>query len=174
MRLARAAVPGVKLILFADSMGSFMAQRFIELHGGEIDGVVLSGSSGAIDNIDGTIDLLDMIGKDAGMDSSAPLFAGFNDQFEGRTEFDWLSRATPGGRQVHRRSVLRQRHPPHPRLRARHAHHDARRVGPRERSADPEGPAGAVHHRRAGPGVTERGVGARARAALPRPGHHST
>jgi alpha-beta hydrolase superfamily lysophospholipase len=92
VRLARAAAPGVKLVLFAHSMGSFLAQRFIELHGGEIDGVVLSGSSGAIDNVDGTIDLLDMIGKDAGMDSSAPLFAGFNDQFEGRTEFDWLSR----------------------------------------------------------------------------------
>ena len=93
VELARDAVPGVKVILFAHSMGSFMAQRYIQLHGDTIDGVVLSGSSGAIDNLDGTIDLLDMIAADAGMDSSAPLFAGFNAQFEpARTEFDWLSR----------------------------------------------------------------------------------
>lgn len=92
-KLAKAAVPGVPVVLFAHSMGSFMAQSFIEQHGDQIDGIVLSGSSGSIDNLEGTIDLLDMIGADAGMDSSAPLFAGFNDQFApARTEFDWLSR----------------------------------------------------------------------------------
>lgn len=93
LELARAAVPGKKVVLFGHSMGSFLSQRYIQRYGDTIDGVVLSGSSGAIDNLEGTIDLIDLIAADAGLDSPAPLFAGFNDQFApARTEFDWLSR----------------------------------------------------------------------------------
>lgn len=91
--IARSEHPGLKLVLFGHSMGSMIAQRFVQLHGDSIDALVLSGSTGSIDNLDGTIDLIDMIAADAGMDSPAPLFAGFNDQFApSRTEFDWLSR----------------------------------------------------------------------------------
>lgn len=93
VELARGEHGGLKLVLFGHSMGSMIAQRFIQLHGDTIDALILSGSTGSIDNLDGTIDLIDMIAADAGMDSSAPLFAGFNDQFApSRTEFDWLSR----------------------------------------------------------------------------------
>jgi alpha-beta hydrolase superfamily lysophospholipase len=93
VQIAREAHPALKLALFGHSMGSMIAQRFIQLHGDSIDALVLSGSTGAIDNLEGTIDLIDMIAADAGLDSPAPLFAGFNDQFAPtRTEFDWLSR----------------------------------------------------------------------------------
>ncbi|MBA2609156.1 MAG: alpha/beta hydrolase [Actinobacteria bacterium] len=91
--LARAAVPGVPVVLFAHSMGSMLAQRYIQLYGGEIDGVVLSGSTGDMGDLGGTIELLDAIAKDAGEDTPAPAFTTFNEPFApARTDFDWLSR----------------------------------------------------------------------------------
>ncbi len=91
--LARAAVPDVPVVLFAHSMGSMMAQRYIQLYGDEIDGVVLSGSTGDMGDLAGTIELLDAIAKDAGPDTPAPGFSTFNDGFApARTDFDWLSR----------------------------------------------------------------------------------
>ncbi|MEY2398499.1 MAG: hypothetical protein QOJ00_1673 [Actinomycetota bacterium] len=91
--LARAAVQNVPAVLFAHSMGSFLAQRYIQQYGNEIDGVVLSGSAGGLDNVEGTIELIDMVAADAGMDSPAPSFPGLNDAFApARTDFDWLSR----------------------------------------------------------------------------------
>ncbi len=91
--IARAAVPGVPVVLFAHSMGSFMAQRYIQVYGDEIDGVVLSGSAGDMGDLAGTIELIDAIAKDAGEDAPAPTFATFNEPFApARTEFDWLSR----------------------------------------------------------------------------------
>ncbi|HVV37050.1 MAG TPA: alpha/beta hydrolase [Acidimicrobiales bacterium] len=93
VQLARAAVPGVKVVLFAHSMGSFIAQGYIQKYGDEIDGLVLSGSAGSMGDVKGTLELLDAIIPDAGADSPAPTFATFNEQFAPvRTDFDWLSR----------------------------------------------------------------------------------
>ncbi|MEY2424442.1 MAG: hypothetical protein QOI61_14 [Actinomycetota bacterium] len=95
VQLARAAVPGVKLVLFAHSMGSFIGQAYIQRYSDEIDGVVLSGSSGGTgaEDTKGTLELLDAIIADGDADSPAPTFAAFNVQFEpARTTFDWLSR----------------------------------------------------------------------------------
>ena len=91
--LARASVPDVPVVLFAHSMGSMMAQRYIQLYGDEIDGVVLSGSTGDMGDLAGTLELIDAIAKDAGADAPAPTFATFNEPFApARTDFDWLSR----------------------------------------------------------------------------------
>ena len=91
--IARAAVPGVPVVLFAHSMGSFMAQRYIQLYGDEIDGVVLSGSAGDMGDVPGTIELIDAIAQDAGLDSPAPSLGVYNEEFQpARTDFDWLSR----------------------------------------------------------------------------------
>ena len=93
VQLARAAVPGVKAVLFAHSMGSFIAQGHVQKYGDEIDGLILSGSAGSMGDVKGTLELLDAIIPDAGADSPAPTFATFNEQFAPtRTEFDWLSR----------------------------------------------------------------------------------
>lgn len=91
--LARRARPGVPLVLFGHSMGSFVAQRFAQLHGDELAGLVLSGSSGALDALDDTLELLrQMVDSGAG-DQPAPILAGFNERFEpARTPYDWLSR----------------------------------------------------------------------------------
>ena len=38
--------PNVPLILFGHSMGSFLSQRYIQLYGDKIDGLILSGTNG--------------------------------------------------------------------------------------------------------------------------------
>jgi alpha-beta hydrolase superfamily lysophospholipase len=91
--LARAAVPSVPVVLFAHSMGSFMAQAYLQRYSAEIDGVVLSGSMGGMENVSGTVELLDAVIAAANADDPAPSLSTFNDQFpDARTPFDWLSR----------------------------------------------------------------------------------
>jgi alpha-beta hydrolase superfamily lysophospholipase len=93
VQLARAEVPGVPLVLFAHSMGSFMAQQYIQRYSDEIDGVVLSATSGDMGDIKGTVELLDAIIAAGNADDPAPTFATFNEPFApARTDYDWLSR----------------------------------------------------------------------------------
>jgi alpha-beta hydrolase superfamily lysophospholipase len=68
---ARAEHPGLPLVLMGHSMGAIFAQAFLPEHGGLIDGLVLSGTSGP-----------------------GPRFAGPpNSAFaDPRTDYDWLSR----------------------------------------------------------------------------------
>lgn len=93
--------PGAPIILLAHSMGSFLAQHFIGLHGDSLAGVVLSGTSGkpsALAVVGRLIARLERLrrgprGRSALLQSLA--FDGFNKQFApARTAFDWLSRDT--------------------------------------------------------------------------------
>ena len=78
---ARDEFPGLPVVLFAHSMGSFATQQYLLDHSDRIDAVALSGTA-ALDLIEPAMDL------DAGLDLSA-----FNAPFEpGRTGFEWLSR----------------------------------------------------------------------------------
>jgi alpha-beta hydrolase superfamily lysophospholipase len=79
--IARAAHPGLPLVLVAHSLGSFATQQYLLDHSGDVDAVVLSGTA--------SIDLLEPM-----MDLDAPMDLGmFNAAFQPpRTEFDWLSR----------------------------------------------------------------------------------
>jgi alpha-beta hydrolase superfamily lysophospholipase len=78
---ARDEFPGLPLVLFGHSMGSFATQQYLLDNSNRIDAVVLSGT-GALDLLEPALDL------DAGLDLSA-----FNGPFEpGRTGFEWLSR----------------------------------------------------------------------------------
>lgn len=87
--VARADIGDVPLVLFGHSMGSFLAQLFIQRYGGEIDGVVLSGSSGGLAAIADTVAMLESMPAD----EPAPIFGPLNAPFEpARTPFDWLSR----------------------------------------------------------------------------------
>jgi alpha-beta hydrolase superfamily lysophospholipase len=89
--------PGLPLFLFGHSMGSFLAQRYIELWGGELKGVVLSGSTGlpiippeAIPMFEQAAagEMRDQIPEVSMLQSDA-----FNAPFQpARTPFDWLSR----------------------------------------------------------------------------------
>jgi alpha-beta hydrolase superfamily lysophospholipase len=96
--LARAEQPGRPVVLFGHSMGSFLAQRFAQLHGrDELAGLILSGTSGSAPGIDAGIiaSRLLSIGPNARHHSplAKAVFAGFNKPFApGRTGFEWLSR----------------------------------------------------------------------------------
>lgn len=74
--------PELSLGLFAHSMGSFATQQYLLDHSGAVDAVVLSGST----EVGWLVPVLDA-------DEPADLSA-FNEPFEDRTGFEWLSRDT--------------------------------------------------------------------------------
>lgn len=87
------------LFIFGHSMGSFLTQRYIQIHGDEINGAILSGTNGKQGII---LDLAIYIakqeinknGRKAKSDKLNKMsFGSYNNFFKGaRTEFDWLSR----------------------------------------------------------------------------------
>ncbi len=98
LRDERAAHPGVPLALFAHSMGSFVAQRLVSAYPSDVDALILSGTNGpppAIAAAGRVVARVERarVGK---TNPSALLqklsFGDFNKPFEGRTDFDWLSR----------------------------------------------------------------------------------
>lgn len=88
--------PGIPLVLFGHSMGSVLAQRFAQLHGGRLAGLILSGTFGAARNIGAGIAaaraLLLLHGERAPAVLQRAMFADFNKPFSPRPGFDWLSR----------------------------------------------------------------------------------
>ena len=94
--LARAEHPGTPLFFFGHSMGSILAQRFVQTHGAQLAGAVFCGSFGGIEHLDAVLQMAD--GAAAGDAATAPsvlqpqMFAGFNAAFEAKTGFEWLSR----------------------------------------------------------------------------------
>ena len=89
--------PGLPLFLFGHSMGSFIAQQYIECWGGELKGVVLSGSTGLTLIPSEALPFLEQAAageaRDKVSDAAAGLFAALNAPFEpAKTPFDWLSR----------------------------------------------------------------------------------
>ncbi len=91
--------PQLPIILFGHSMGSLLSRRYIQLYGDQIQGVILSGTSGdpGIMGYIGKL-IIQWEIKKSGLDHRNPflkklLFGGFNKKFTPyRTPFDWLSR----------------------------------------------------------------------------------
>ena len=95
--LIRQQHPGVPVFFFGHSMGSLIAQQFIQEWGGELRGAVLSGTFGSL-GPDPAV-LLPMIEQAAEAAPDAPsqifigMFTTFNQAFEPvKTGFEWLSR----------------------------------------------------------------------------------
>ncbi len=91
--------PGLPVVFFGHSMGSFLAQAFALEHGAEISGLVLSGSSGKpslLANAGRLVARAERLRLGARGRSSLlhnMSFGAFNKAFEpARTPFDWLSR----------------------------------------------------------------------------------
>jgi alpha-beta hydrolase superfamily lysophospholipase len=95
---ARGEHPRVPLVLFAHSMGSYVAQSLVLAYPRVLDGLILSGTSiggGALVRAGVLVAKLERL-RQGKHGTSALLarmsFGKFNDGFEGRTAFDWLSR----------------------------------------------------------------------------------
>ncbi len=96
-RRARAEWPGVPVVLFGHSFGSLLAQRYIQLWGAELAGVILSGTFGTIPAVEATTCLADALATGPFARMRSPLFWAmfrkFNRPFRPtRTRCDWLTR----------------------------------------------------------------------------------
>jgi len=85
------------LFFLGHSMGSLLAQRFIQLWGGDLSGAVLMGSFGSIANLDDVLAMIEPATLGAEADQPclpfAGAFASFNEPFgPGGTGYEWLSR----------------------------------------------------------------------------------
>lgn len=85
------------IILFGHSMGSFLSQKYVQLYGGEINGLILSGSNGkpyAYTKLGIVVSKIEMMlrgrkAKSKLMDKLS--FGNFNSTFKpNRTQYDWL------------------------------------------------------------------------------------
>ncbi len=99
----RKEFPGLPVVLFGHSMGAMLAERYIELHGHTVDGVILSGSPGFVPSWQGfVVQLLTRFERwRLGPNGKSRLlegivFGGANKSFEATTPdptgFEWLSR----------------------------------------------------------------------------------
>jgi alpha-beta hydrolase superfamily lysophospholipase len=90
--------PGGSIVLMGHSMGSMLAQAYLQRWGAGLAGAVLSGSTGGLDLDDDTLAAVIALGQGEGADEPsevfAAMFAGFNERFAepGTTGFEWLSR----------------------------------------------------------------------------------
>jgi alpha-beta hydrolase superfamily lysophospholipase len=103
-KIARQSHPGLPLFLFAHSLGSLMAQQYLQNWGNELAGAVFSGTLSALAKHDERLTMLETAtAGDAAQKPSAVFAAiqsGFNKQFEpGDTWLDWLTRDTDEVRQ---------------------------------------------------------------------------
>jgi len=88
--------PEARIVLFGHSMGSFVAQGYMERWGNGLSGVVLSGSSHGLEGSDELLPPPDSIADphpDSPSELFAAMFAGFNEPFtsDDATGFEWLS-----------------------------------------------------------------------------------
>ncbi len=94
----RAELADIPVVLFGHSMGSFIAQAYLQRWGSELAGIVLSGTSGGLDLDDATMAMIVGVGNSEASDEPSEVFAamfgGFNEPFAGpdATGFEWLSR----------------------------------------------------------------------------------
>ncbi|MGC9523054.1 MAG: lysophospholipase [Anaerolineae bacterium] len=94
--IIRKAHPDLPIYLFGHSMGSMMAQQYIQTWGDDLDGVILCGSTG-LSLVDESVLPAAKAAADAAPDAPSEIFAGLfasvNEPFEPvKTPFDWLSR----------------------------------------------------------------------------------
>lgn len=99
--LAAQRHPGLPVLLFAHSMGSFMGQQLLYEYGDRIAGCVLCGSNGkppavaAAGRLVARAEKLRLGGRGVSMLLHTASFGAYNKRFApARTEFDWLSRDT--------------------------------------------------------------------------------
>jgi alpha-beta hydrolase superfamily lysophospholipase len=87
---------GAPQFVFGHSMGSVLAQRFVQVHGARLAGMVLSGTTGSSPGLGAGVAAARVVralrGEDAPSPLQARIFASFNAGFPARTGFEWLTR----------------------------------------------------------------------------------
>ena len=87
---------GVPIFVLGHSMGSIIAQQYMEQHGGRLAGVILTGSWGTLGDPTELLAVVDAAiaseGREAPSMMLAQMFGSFNEPFGGETGFEWLSR----------------------------------------------------------------------------------
>ncbi|MDZ7733662.1 MAG: alpha/beta fold hydrolase [Acidimicrobiia bacterium] len=90
--------PGAPVVLVGHSMGSFLAQRYVQRWGDDLAGVVYSGSSHGLEGAEMILEMLAGPAAEAPDEPSelfAATFAGYNVPFADEvdaTGYEWLSR----------------------------------------------------------------------------------
>lgn len=90
--------PGLPVFFFGHSLGSLIAQQYIQNWGGELKGAILSGTFGSLGGDPAAIAAMgEQAAQAQGDDAPSPIFIGmfanFNQAFEPvKTGFEWLSR----------------------------------------------------------------------------------
>ena len=97
MDIAKSEFPSKPYIFFGHSMGSFVARLFTYKYADELNGAIFCGTSGPNPAAGIAIHLATAIGKVKGTHHRSKLidklaFGAYNNKFEKRTAFDWLSR----------------------------------------------------------------------------------
>lgn len=96
--LARKECDGAPLVLLGHSMGSMLARDCAQEFGGELDGLILSGTFRSLPGAETETSLVRLEqeiaeqGRFALSEYIPELFASFNDPYAHRTGFEWLSR----------------------------------------------------------------------------------
>ena len=93
--LIKAENPGVKIVLFGHSMGSFLARLYLAKYSNEVDAAIICGTAGPNPIIGAALGLTKVLSAAA---PTAPgtlmnnlAFGSYNKTTDKRTAFDWLS-----------------------------------------------------------------------------------
>ncbi len=95
--IAKEDYPSIPYFIFGHSMGSFVARAYCVEHHGAIDGAIICGTGGANPAAAMGIAIAKMIQKSKGDHYHSTFinnlaFGSYNKRFEGRTDFDWLTK----------------------------------------------------------------------------------
>lgn len=94
-QIIRLEHPGIRLVMFGHSLGSFIAQDYITRYGNSLDALVMSGTGYGPPPPKQLMDGLNAAAKKAPLAPSefwASLFKDFNKPFSDKPGFEWLSR----------------------------------------------------------------------------------
>ncbi len=89
--------PGLPIFFFGHSMGSLIAQQYMQHWGRDLKGVILSGTFGALGDANAILAMVEQEAQANGYDAPSAvfgsMFASFNQPFQpAKTGFEWLSR----------------------------------------------------------------------------------
>jgi len=95
--IAKKEQPNKPYFFFGHSMGSFVCRTFISKYGSELNGAIVCGTGGSNPALSIGIALAKLVAKCKGDRHHSTFvntlaFGSYNKNFEGRTEYDWLTR----------------------------------------------------------------------------------